>query len=122
MPNLNPARALGPAFVWDRWEQHWVQWLGPTAGGALAGLIYEFILSPRRQARHRRADDSLDGGDSSSVQSDEDAYDDLDKRPEAAGAGSGASPGSRAPAAPPPFVGGAATRLERVESLYGGTR
>lgn len=135
MPCLNPARALGPSFVWDRWEWHWVQWLGPLGGGLLAGLIHEFIFNPRRQEgrRGRRCDDSLDGGDSSSIQSDEDAYDPEQegKYGRAGGGGVNGSPSSggggptgvsAASGAASLYSAAPPARLERVESLYGGTR
>lgn len=61
MPMLNPARALGPVFVWNKlWENHWVFWFGPVAGGVLAAVIYEFIFNSRRHAK--RPKDSIDGG------------------------------------------------------------
>ncbi|PKU77385.1 Aquaporin TIP3-2 [Dendrobium catenatum] len=41
---MNPARAFGPALVGWRWRHHWVYWIGPMLGGALAGLVYEFLL------------------------------------------------------------------------------
>lgn len=86
------------------------------AGGALAGLAHELILSPWRQPRRRHTDDSIDGADCSSMHSDEEeACDELDKRGDGASA-SAASPGRTAGS----FT--AATRLERVESIYGGTR
>ncbi|KAL9996506.1 putative major intrinsic protein [Helianthus debilis subsp. tardiflorus] len=45
--SMNPARAFGPALVGWRWNNHWVYWLGPFIGGAIAGLIYEFgIIQP----------------------------------------------------------------------------
>lgn len=40
--SMNPARAFGPALVGWRWRNHWIYWLGPFVGAALAGLIYEF--------------------------------------------------------------------------------
>jgi len=49
-PSLNPARALGPAFVLHKWESHWVFWFGPLLGGLMAGMLYEFILNPRRMS------------------------------------------------------------------------
>ncbi|XP_003699287.3 MIP channel family protein big brain isoform X1 [Megachile rotundata] len=116
-PFLNPARALGPAFVSNRWDNHWVYWVGPLSGSAVAALLYEYVLNPKRSRDLREMDD----GDNSSMRSDEDTYDDLDKpsgpkfpsayatyRPVA-----GAS--SSIYSAPP-------TALERVESIYGGTK
>ncbi|BES92491.1 Major intrinsic protein [Nesidiocoris tenuis] len=76
MPALNPARALGPAFVMNKWDNHWVFWFGPIIGGISAGLIYEFIFNPKRH--YKRSKDSIDG-DSSSIHSDEDTYDELEK-------------------------------------------
>ncbi|XP_024971095.1 probable aquaporin TIP3-2 [Cynara cardunculus var. scolymus] len=44
---MNPARAFGPSLVGWRWRNHWVYWLGPFLGAAIAGLIYEFgIIQP----------------------------------------------------------------------------
>jgi MIP family channel proteins len=42
---LNPARVFGPAVISGTWPNHWIYWVGPLAGGALAGLIYgRFLL------------------------------------------------------------------------------
>jgi len=38
---LNPARAFGPALAATHWAHHGVYWIGPLAGGFLAGLIYD---------------------------------------------------------------------------------
>ncbi|XP_073147312.1 aquaporin TIP3-1-like isoform X2 [Henckelia pumila] len=43
---MNPARAFGPALVGWRWRNHWIYWLGPFVGAAIAGLIYEFGVIP----------------------------------------------------------------------------
>lgn len=57
---LNPARALGPAFVINKqWDSHWVFWLGPSLGATLAVAIFEFIFNAKR---HKRPKDSIDGG------------------------------------------------------------
>ncbi|XP_043470341.1 neurogenic protein big brain isoform X1 [Leptopilina heterotoma] len=116
-PNLNPARALGPAFVMNKWDAHWVYWVGPIAGGAIAVLLHEYVLNPRRSRDSREMDD----GDNSSIRSDEDTYDDLDKQtgPKFPGSYATYRPVAGASSSiysPPPSA------LERVESIYGGTK
>uniref|UniRef100_H9H7P1 Aquaporin-1 n=2 Tax=Monodelphis domestica TaxID=13616 RepID=H9H7P1_MONDO len=44
---INPARSFGSAVIANRFEHHWIFWVGPFIGGALAALIYDFILAPR---------------------------------------------------------------------------
>ena len=41
---INPARVFGPALAASNWTNHYVYWLGPMIGGALAGLIYKSCL------------------------------------------------------------------------------
>jgi MIP family channel proteins len=41
---MNPARTFGPALASGHWNNHLVYWIGPLAGGALAGLIYGRFL------------------------------------------------------------------------------
>ena len=38
---MNPARALGPAWAGDVWGHHWIYWIGPLAGAAMAAFVYE---------------------------------------------------------------------------------
>ncbi|XP_057289603.1 aquaporin-5-like [Hydractinia symbiolongicarpus] len=41
---LNPIRAFGPAIVMNKRQDHWVYWLGPFVGSALATLSYEYVF------------------------------------------------------------------------------
>jgi len=41
---MNPARTFGPALASGHWNNHYVYWIGPLLGGALAGLIYGRFL------------------------------------------------------------------------------
>ena len=38
--SMNPARSFGPALVSNSWLHHPVYWIGPLAGGLLAGMLY----------------------------------------------------------------------------------
>lgn len=42
--SINPARSFGPAAVMGIWKDHWVFWVAPLLGGALAALIYNVIF------------------------------------------------------------------------------
>ena len=37
---MNPARTFGPAIIGQQWDHHYVYWIGPLLGGAIAGLVY----------------------------------------------------------------------------------
>ncbi|CAA2980916.1 probable aquaporin TIP3-2 [Olea europaea var. sylvestris] len=50
--SMNPARAFGPALVGGRWRDHWIYWLGPLLGAALAGVIYEFGMIQAETPHH----------------------------------------------------------------------
>ena len=47
---MNPARAFGPALVGGFWTNHWIYWVGPLAGGALAALLYSRLFLRRADA------------------------------------------------------------------------
>jgi glycerol uptake facilitator-like aquaporin len=42
---LNPARAFGPALAANHWTNHGVYWIGPLAGGVVAGWLYDSVFS-----------------------------------------------------------------------------
>ena len=45
--SMNPARSFGPALVAGEWADHWIYWIAPMIGGALAGLVYQFSFINR---------------------------------------------------------------------------
>ncbi|CAO2816505.1 unnamed protein product [Amaranthus hypochondriacus] len=42
--SMNPAVTFGPAVVSWTWAHHWVYWVGPFIGAALASIIYDHIF------------------------------------------------------------------------------
>ncbi len=42
--SMNPARTLGPAIFSGNWSMHWIYWVGPLLGGALAAAVYEGVV------------------------------------------------------------------------------
>ncbi|MCC7146202.1 MAG: aquaporin [Phycisphaeraceae bacterium] len=47
---MNPARHLGPALVGNYLDHFWVYWVGPVAGGIVAGLLYHQVLDEKKSA------------------------------------------------------------------------
>jgi MIP family channel proteins len=45
---MNPARHFGPALVEGEWKNAWLYWAGPIAGGAVASIVHNYVLIPRR--------------------------------------------------------------------------
>jgi len=46
---LNPARAFGPALAANHWTNHSVYWIGPLAGGVVAGWLYDTLFLGKKQ-------------------------------------------------------------------------
>lgn len=42
--SMNPAVSFGPAVVSWTWDHHWVYWLGPMIGAALAAIVYDICF------------------------------------------------------------------------------
>ncbi|KAJ1160453.1 hypothetical protein NDU88_000955 [Pleurodeles waltl] len=51
---MNPARSFAPAVLIRNFHNHWIYWVGPIIGGALGGIIYDFILFPRMRGLSER--------------------------------------------------------------------
>jgi len=43
--SMNPARSFGPALASGLWTAHWLYWVAPLLGAALA-VVANHILSP----------------------------------------------------------------------------
>ncbi|MCO5596402.1 hypothetical protein L7F22_050464 [Adiantum nelumboides] len=44
---INPARSLGAAVIYNKdaaWDDHWIFWVGPFVGAALAAAYHQYIL------------------------------------------------------------------------------
>ncbi|XP_063779707.1 aquaporin-4 isoform X2 [Pseudophryne corroboree] len=54
--SMNPARSFGPAVIMNKWENHWVYWVGPVIGAVLAGTLYEYIFCPDVELKNRLKD------------------------------------------------------------------
>ncbi|XP_053623271.1 lens fiber major intrinsic protein-like [Plodia interpunctella] len=45
--SLNPVRSLAPAVFMNVWTHHWVYWVGPLGGAALAAVLHRAVLAPQ---------------------------------------------------------------------------
>lgn len=127
MPYLNPARSLGPSFVLNKWDNHWVYWIGPLAGGAFSALMYQYVFSPRRAFKLNKDMDN----DSASMNSDDDTNFDIDleksqmNQPKFHGSTYRSPTGTLVQQngyCQNLYTSGIASKLDQVEPLYGGTR
>merc|ERR1719384_2793725 len=69
---LNPARALGPAFVANKFELHWVFWVGPILGGICGAFCFQFIFNVHKPR-------ALKDIENVSVRSEDDMIDDMER-------------------------------------------
>ncbi len=61
---MNPARSFGLTLVaWD-WGNHWINWVGPGVGAALAALGYRFAFLSPAEAVFEEADIEIEEADS----------------------------------------------------------
>lgn len=44
---MNPARAIGPAFAAEFWDNQLAYWAGPIAGALVAALLYEYVFAEK---------------------------------------------------------------------------
>ncbi|KAF8380218.1 hypothetical protein HHK36_027700 [Tetracentron sinense] len=47
---INPARSLGAAIIYNKdhaWDDHWIFWVGPFTGAALAALYHQIVIRAR---------------------------------------------------------------------------
>ncbi|MED6150413.1 Aquaporin TIP1-3, partial [Stylosanthes scabra] len=42
--SMNPEVSFGPAIVSWSWTPHWVYWVGPFIGAAIAAILYDNIF------------------------------------------------------------------------------
>ncbi|CAI9764209.1 unnamed protein product [Fraxinus pennsylvanica] len=52
---INPARSLGAAIIYNKdhaWDDHWIFWVGPFIGAALAALYHQAHKLEFHQLRH----------------------------------------------------------------------
>ena len=40
---MNPARAFGPELIANQWDDFWIWYVGPLAGGVIAAVTYEML-------------------------------------------------------------------------------
>ena len=69
---LNPARALGPAFVANKFELHWVFWVGPILGGICGAFCFQFIFNVHKPR-------AIKDIENVSVRSEDDMIDDMER-------------------------------------------
>ena len=59
--SMNPARTFGPAVATGVWNSHWLYWVGPLLGAALAVVTYSYLR--RGDAHDYRREAAASGAD-----------------------------------------------------------
>jgi len=57
--SMNPARVFGPALASGHFDNHYVWWLGPIAGGVLAGVVYKNFFAEKEKNKQQLIDSAL---------------------------------------------------------------
>ena len=61
---MNPARAFGPQLVANEWNDWWIWYVGPFAGGVIAAVLYELLYlrssEPAGMAAQAQAGEALE--------------------------------------------------------------
>jgi MIP family channel proteins len=46
---MNPSRAFGTALVSNTWDDHYIYWVAPIVGAAIAGVLWAYVLLEREK-------------------------------------------------------------------------
>jgi len=46
--SMNPSLTFGPAVMSGQWDDYWIYWVGPIAGGLSAAMVIRLLLSDKR--------------------------------------------------------------------------
>jgi MIP family channel proteins len=55
---MNPARAFGPELVANSWDNWWIWFVGPLAGGVIAAVLFEVLYLRRDEPQEYWEDES----------------------------------------------------------------
>ncbi|XP_049838366.1 aquaporin-like [Schistocerca gregaria] len=58
--SMNPVRTLAPALWKNVWTDHWIYWVGPLSGSAVATLLYQLVFEERpSEVASKNSDNSV---------------------------------------------------------------
>lgn len=67
---LNPARHFGPALLSGSWDNWWVWYIGPIAGGIVAASLYDWMILSKRAPAAEGEETPHDASDLSELETD----------------------------------------------------